>query len=140
MKVELTTSPDEADVQFIRQGLQDYEAGVVPGVAGLEEDVDFAIFARDDNDNIIAGLRAHAFWNAMHIQLLWVADEHRAKNLGSRLLQQAEEYAVENEFGVAYLDTSQARSFYEKHGYTVFGTIEDQPAGHDLYFMKKRLI
>ncbi len=33
----------------------------------------------------------------------------------------------------------QARSFYEKHGFTVCGTIKDWPRGHEDYLMIKRL-
>lgn len=40
-----------------------------------------------------------------------------------------------------YLDTFdfQARPFYEKLGFTVFGTLEDYPPGHRRFFLKKRL-
>lgn len=33
----------------------------------------------------------------------------------------------------------QARPFYERFGYEVFGELSDHPAGHILYFMKKTL-
>jgi hypothetical protein len=41
----------------------------------------------------------------------------------------------------AYLDTFsfQAPDFYEQHGYQVFGTLDDFPAGHQRYFMTKEL-
>jgi hypothetical protein len=41
----------------------------------------------------------------------------------------------------AYLDTFsyQARPFYEKLGYAVFGTLDDYPPGHQRFFMRKRL-
>ncbi|MGC6728099.1 hypothetical protein ACP0GO_26835, partial [Escherichia coli] len=40
-----------------------------------------------------------------------------------------------------WLDTYsfQARGFYEKLGYTVFGTIDDFPPGHQRFFGRKRL-
>ena len=40
----------------------------------------------------------------------------------------------------AWVDTFsfQARPFYEKQGYTVFGTIADQPPGHARHFLFKR--
>jgi hypothetical protein len=39
------------------------------------------------------------------------------------------------------LDTMsfQSRPFYEKHGYQVFGVLEDHPLGHNRYFMRKLL-
>ena len=41
----------------------------------------------------------------------------------------------------AYLNTFsyQARPFYEKLGYQVFGTLDVYPAGHQEFFMRKRL-
>jgi hypothetical protein len=44
-------------------------------------------------------------------------------------------------YPVAFLDTFsfQARPFYEKLGYHVFGMLENHPAGHQHYFMTKQL-
>lgn len=139
MHIELTSNPDPVDVDRIQQGVQRYESSMVSQGSELEHQFDFAILARDDRGELLGGLRAHAFWNAMHIELLWVSERHRGNRIGSQLLQRAESHALQNEFNIAYLDTSQARVFYENHGYTVFGVLEDQPVGHDLYFMKKRL-
>jgi hypothetical protein len=40
-----------------------------------------------------------------------------------------------------WLDTYsfQARGFYERLGYTVFGTINDYPPGHSRFFLTKTL-
>lgn len=40
-----------------------------------------------------------------------------------------------------YLDTFdfQARPFYERHGYEVFGTLDDYPPGHSRFFLRKDL-
>ena len=32
----------------------------------------------------------------------------------------------------------QAKPFYEKHGYRVFGEIDDYPLGHTCYFLVKK--
>ena len=52
-----------------------------------------------------------------------------------------ERLAHERRCSYCYLDTFsfQARPFYEKLGYKVFGTLEDHPKGHTHYFMKKAL-
>jgi ribosomal protein S18 acetylase RimI-like enzyme len=57
------------------------------------------------------------------------------------LLQAAEDYAVERGCFAATLETHsfQARPFYEKFGYQVFGTLEDYPPGHAKFFFRKRL-
>jgi len=42
---------------------------------------------------------------------------------------------------ISHLDTFdfQAKGFYEKLGYTVFGVLEDCPEGHNRYYMSKKL-
>jgi hypothetical protein len=35
--------------------------------------------------------------------------------------------------------TFQARGFYERLGYSAFGTVDDYPPGHSLIFLSKRL-
>ena len=63
------------------------------------------------------------------------------RGFGRELMKRAELYAVERGCTDAYLDTFsfQARPFYEKLGYRVFGTLENHPAGHQRYFMTKQL-
>ena len=53
----------------------------------------------------------------------------------------AERYARERGCTDAFLDafSFQARAFYEKCGYRVFGILENHPAGHQHYFITKRL-
>jgi len=61
--------------------------------------------------------------------------------LAGKLMKRAELYAVELGCTDAFLDTFsfQARPFYEKLGYRVFGMLENHPAGHQHYFMTKQL-
>jgi hypothetical protein len=57
-------------------------------------------------------------------------------------MTEAERYAIEKGAEAAFLDTFsfQARPFYEKLGYKVFGTLEDQPPGHTHYWLAKKLV
>ena len=48
-------------------------------------------------------------------------------------------YARENGAVVSFLRTVDAKEFYEKFGYQVYGQLEDRPIGTVLYHMKKRL-
>jgi hypothetical protein len=56
-------------------------------------------------------------------------------------MKRAERYALGRGCTDAFLDTFsfEAQSFYEKLGYRVFGVLENHPAGHQHYFMTKRL-
>ncbi len=62
--------------------------------------------------------------------------------MGSRLMQMAEDLAVEKGCAGIWLDTFdfQAPDFYRRHGYTEFGQqIDDYPPGSKRFFFQKRL-
>ena len=56
-------------------------------------------------------------------------------------MKRAETYAVERACTDSFLDnfSFEARAFYDKLGYRVFGTLENHPVGHQHYFMTKKL-
>lgn len=64
---------------------------------------------------------------------------NRGAGLGAELLGKAEQYGKEQGTVISFLKTVEAKIFYEKHGYQVFGVLEDRPIGSFLYHMKKRL-
>ena len=56
-------------------------------------------------------------------------------------MRTAEEVARERGCAGIWLDTFsfQARGFYEKLGYTVFGRIDDYPPGQSRFWLRKHL-
>src|SRR5436190_19206714 len=44
----------------------------------------------DATGQTIGGLVGESFWNALHVEVLWVADEYRGRGHGTRLMQKAE--------------------------------------------------
>lgn len=94
------------------------------------------------NGEILAGIMSVLYcWNCLNIDVLWVKEGHRCDGYGSALLIEVEKIAKEKGCSLVHLDTFdfQAKSFYEKHGYEVFGELEDCPKDHIRYFMKKIL-
>ncbi|HQT89835.1 MAG TPA: GNAT family N-acetyltransferase [Acidiphilium sp.] len=91
---------------------------------------------------IIGGLWGHTGWDYLHIEYLVVPEAIRGSGIGRELMRQAEDEAVRRGCHRAWLDTFsfQARGFYERLGYTVFGMLEDFPPGHSRFFLKKLLI
>jgi GNAT superfamily N-acetyltransferase len=99
------------------------------------------LVARDDSGAVVAGLLGHTKWGWLYVEKLWLADEVRRQGLGSRLLTAAESIATDRGCTGATLTTfeHQARGFYEKLGYVLFGTLEGYPAGTRQYHLCKPL-
>ncbi len=99
-------------------------------------------FVIKDHDKIIGGIIAQiACWEMVEIDALWIDENYRGKGLATNLLEMVENKALEKNCRIAQLDTFdfQAKDFYEKLDYSVFGTIENIPQGHNHYYMKKML-
>lgn len=70
---------------------------------------------------------------------LWVAAEHRAGGVGSRLMREFEGRARQRGCDVFYLTTLsyQAPEFYRKHGYDVLAQVSGYPQGIVKFLMHK---
>jgi ribosomal protein S18 acetylase RimI-like enzyme len=130
-------SPNPEDVRAVMEGLRDYNYSIA-GDANYEE---LHLFLRDEAGTIIGGLLGETHWGWLHIRELWVDERLRGKGFGTKLVTEAEEQARERNCHSVHLDTYsfQARGFYERLGYTVYGTLEDYPTGHHRIFMRKTL-
>jgi GNAT superfamily N-acetyltransferase len=97
---------------------------------------------KDDDGQVIAGVNATLYcWNILYVDILYVDDAHRGKGYGKRLMDAAEAKAKRLGGYMAHLDTFdwQAKDFYERQSYVVFGVLENCPPGHNRYYMKKVL-
>jgi len=95
-----------------------------------------------DGDEVVGGILAEMFWGVLTIDILWVKEDFRNRGYASALVTDVETIAKENNCKIAHLDTFdfQARGFYEKLEYTVFGVLEDCPEGHSRHYMSKKLV
>ena len=100
-----------------------------------------ALLLRDEHGAITGGLWGESLYDWLFIELLAVPSDARGTGLGTQLMQQAESEARRRGLIGVWLDTFhfQARPFYEKLGYTVFGTLPDHPRGGARFFLQKRL-
>ena len=96
---------------------------------------------RADDGSLIGGLVGMCYWNMLHVDLLWVAPEHRGSGCGGALLQRAEQIALEHGCNVVYLATYsfQAPGFYRKQGYEPCGALENAPVNFSTTWFAKRL-
>lgn len=124
----------KAAFDAIESGLDAYNAQYSP--AAYEE---FAVVLRD-GDAVKGGVTAIAWAGMLFIKWFWVDAALRGQDHGSALLARMEEEGRARGCSRAYLDTFefQARPFYEKFGYALFGEIA-YPAGFKRYFLQKAL-
>lgn len=99
----------------------------------------YALYGPDQS--IVGGVIGETHWNWLFINLMWIQAELRGRGYGHALLTKAEEEGRKRGATNAYLDTFsfQAPEFYKKHGYQVYGVLEDFPPGHKRYYLTKQL-
>ena len=140
MKYDIKPCTEE-DADFIEEKLDAINHSIVPPEEGGEDE--YLVFKiTDDEGNTIAGcILVIDSWKIAELDIIWVDEKYRRKGLGSALIREAEKVARERGCYVMFLGTFdfQARPLYEKHGYSLCGTVRDFPRGHENYTMIKRL-
>eukprot|EP01031_Cornospumella_fuschlensis_P008131 gene8131-10033_t len=93
-----------------------------------------------EGEDTPGGIQAHCYGAWLHVLMVYLPEDLRRSGLGTALFDRIEAEAQARGCIGAYLDTLswQARPFYEKRGYVLFGTIPDNPPGHARYFLMKR--
>ncbi len=109
--------------------------------AGPMDNSMLIVGARDPQKKIIGGLIANlqSGWKWMHLERLWVEESHRRTGIGRLLVETAEQEGRKRGCLHVAVDTFefQARGFYEKQGYHVYAVLEDYPAGHRKFMLRK---
>ena len=137
MKITVATSEE---AEFIDNEIVEYNKAQVPFTQ--KETPLFKNFVIKDHGKIIAGVNACIYhWGILYIDVLFVHENYRGQNLGRQLLDHIESEAISIGAYMSHLDTFdfQAKDFYLKHGYEVFGTLENCPSGHNRFYLKKML-
>jgi GNAT superfamily N-acetyltransferase len=96
----------------------------------------------EENSIVIGGINAILFhWGMLIIDILFIEESHRGKDLGTALMQKVETEAKVMGAILARVETFefQAKDFYVKLGYEIHGKFDDCPKGHTLYSLQKRL-
>jgi 8-oxo-dGTP pyrophosphatase MutT (NUDIX family) len=109
--------------------------------AGPRRSEQLALAIRDELGRFVAGLTGETFWNVLHIDKLWVDENHRRRGYGRALLDAAEAEARNRGCHVAYLSTFdfQAPLFYTALGYGVFAELQGVPRGATRIWPSKAL-
>lgn len=135
----LTDAPEPAERDAVFAGLRAYNDAQLG--EGVFERRPLAILLRDAAGRTLGGLIGLTAANWLYVETLQLPPESRGQGLGRRILEMAEAEARARGCIGIRLDTYsfQARGFYEKAGFSVFGTLEDCPPGHARFSMMKRL-
>ena len=109
--------------------------------AGPDQGLSLCFVLLAPDQQIVGGVIAETHWGWLYINLMFVNEELRGQGYGHQLLILAEEEARRRGAKHAYLDTFsfQAPEFYQKHGYQVFGELQDFPPGQQRYYLRKDL-
>jgi uncharacterized protein (DUF924 family)/GNAT superfamily N-acetyltransferase len=129
--------PGDALSRFVIDNLDAHNIAAT----GLSSWHPVGFFLKSARGEWIGGLLGSLWGGWLHVRILWVESAARGQGNGTRLLEAAEEYAVERGCFAATLETHsfQARPFYEKCGYQVFAALEEYPPGHSKFFLRKQL-
>ncbi len=137
-KVELVFDPDNAEAAgYVRRRLSMFNASRT----GRSDYYPCNIFLKGEQGETLGGLLGYVWSDWLFVEILWVDEPLRGRGQATRLMDAAEAYARKRGCHSAYLDTHswQARPFYEKRGYEVFGVLDEFPPGHKKFFLKKPL-
>lgn len=134
--LSILDKPDLQDVQFLDDRIIEYNYAST----GITDGRLLAIFLRDNQNKIIAGLYGWTWGQCCEVKNLWVHEDWRGKGLGTRLMAAAEQEARLRGATQMVLSTHsfQAPGFYRRLGFETIGYNPDYPIGHQLIFLRKR--
>jgi GNAT superfamily N-acetyltransferase len=136
-RTEVKVNPPADEVTALEERLRAYNRSRVENSGHLS----LLITLIDSGDRLIGGVFGKISYGWLFVETIWVAEQNREHGHGGKLLRKIEEEARRSGCLNSWLDTFsfQARSFYEKNGYVVFGELSDYPLGHTRYFLRKSL-
>ncbi|GAA0764639.1 GNAT family N-acetyltransferase [Clostridium subterminale] len=134
------STKDEEDLVW--KGIIQYNSAVIH-LKQIASEIPVNRVSKEKDGNVIGDINCILFycWNTLYIDMLWIRENHRKSGHGSKLLNEVERIAREEKCTLIHLETMdfQAKDFYIKNGYEIFGELENVPNGHKRYYMRKIL-
>lgn len=129
--------PQAEDIAFLEDRINAFNVACT----GFDDGMLLALFVRDAQGVIEAGIFGWTWGGCCEIRFLWVHERLRGQGHGSRLLQAAEDEAVRRGCGQVVLDTHsfQAPRFYQARGYEITGQVDEYPRQAQKIYLRKRL-
>ena len=133
----ISTEPAPNEVQYLEDRIYEFNSAAT----GITDGEWLAIFVKDADDRIVAGICGNTWGGCLEIRQFWVEETRRRQGLGTRLLLAAEQEARRRGCRQVLLMTFsfQAPAFYARHGFEVVAEVDDHPRGHKNLLLRKRL-
>jgi GNAT superfamily N-acetyltransferase len=132
---------DKKESEYIRRRLIEFNAMHVPeNLSSSYEEINLAI--KNDAGLVVGGILAVLCWNWIEVDILWIDETIRGMGHGTRLLNQIENIAKEQNCTFIKLNTFsfQAPDFYRKNGYQEVAVFEEAPIGSRHFYFKKAIL
>jgi len=140
MRIAIEYKINEKEAEVVTEGIRAFNSPFFGG----KRSPNFAVFLKDESDQVLGGVLA---WmrpgiHLLFIDILWVAESHREKGFGTKLLLAAEEEGKKQGCTHVQMETLpfQAEEFYKKRGYHRIGFVEKLYGPHDAIFLRKLLV
>lgn len=103
-----------------------------------EKEFNFLVY---DDDKLIGGAIGFIKYGWYFLDMLYIDEEYRKRNIGTSLINELENFARKEKLIGIRTDTwdFQAKEFYEKMGFKLFGELKDCPLETINYFFEKKL-
>jgi GNAT superfamily N-acetyltransferase len=133
----ISTGPTPDEVQYLEDRIYEFNSAAT----GITDGEWLAIFVRDEDDRMVAGICGNTWGGCLEIRQFWVEEARRKQGLGTRLLGAAEQEARRRGCQQMLLMTFtfQAPAFYATYGFEVVAVVDDHPRGHKNLLLRKRL-
>jgi GNAT superfamily N-acetyltransferase len=134
----IETNPTPEQIQHLEDRLYEFNSQIT----GITDGEGLAIFVRDEQGRVVAGICGHTWGRCCELKQFWVEESQRRQGLGTKLLQAVEHEAHRRNCKKIVLTTHsfQAPEFYLKYGFRVIAAVEDNPRGHQNLLLQKELL
>lgn len=135
-KIVISDEASELDQSALRHAMHEFNQSAT----GYRDGSALSCFLYEE-DRLAAAIHGYSWGGCAQIEYLWVAEAHRAKGWGSRLLAAAEQEARRRGCSSIVLDSHsfQAPELYRSRGYIEIGKMVDVPRGYSQIFFQKPL-
>ncbi|TFG06929.1 GNAT family N-acetyltransferase [Candidatus Thorarchaeota archaeon] len=132
--------PSNGDIERVYTSVEDDKRRQTHGEYN-KPGIEINLVLRDSQGNVQGGVIASTVFRVMHLEVLWVAEQHRRQGYGAQLVLGAEQIGLENGClaSQTWTFSFQGPNFYPAIGYEPIGVYDGYPNGITEHAFIKRL-